>query len=353
MKKKIIFSFILIFSTLSLNVRPNYELVSLKHSKKNVLPSQNIIILKKWFDAWELVNKKIYKINKNQTPVEFVFFDDIYVYSTSKITVPNGSSFNGPNFFNRKLNWKKEIHNGKIVLPNKQEIPIGIICFAGTLNEIGSESFFVMPLYNFWQNAGVDSKEISLEKLTTGVFLHEFSHTQQMRNFGKRISEIEAKYKFDFNFSDNIIQDYFKNDENYVSDFENEIMLFYESALSTDVTISKKLVMQGFKKYNIRHDLFFKEKYTHFKEIDDLFLSMEGFGQYTMYVWLIDKNGGNIDKKLAIKAVRRDGKNWSQEEGFSLFLILEKLSESKKWVESMVGLEILPITKIIGNILKN
>ena len=237
----------------------------------------------------------------------------------------------------------------KIVLPNKQEIPIEIICFAGTLNEIGSKSFFVMPLYDFWQNAGVESKEISLEKLTTGVFLHEFSHTQQMRNFGKRISEIEAKYKFDFNFSDNIIQDYFKNETNYVSDFENEVKLFYESAFSIDFTNSKKLAKQGFEKYNMRQDLFFKDKYKHFKEIDDLFLTMEGFGQYTMYVWLIDENGGNIDKNLAIKAVRRDGKNWSQEQGFSLFLIFEKLSKSKRWVNDMVSKKVFSIKNLITN----
>lgn len=45
---------------------------------------------------------------------------------------------------------------------------------------------------------------------------------------------------------------------------------------------------------------------------------MEGFGQYTMYVWLIDARDGNIDKKLALKAVRRDGRNWSQEQGFGM-----------------------------------
>jgi hypothetical protein len=37
----------------------------------------------KWFTAWKLVSANIYQID-NVRPVEFVFFDDKYVDSTSK-----------------------------------------------------------------------------------------------------------------------------------------------------------------------------------------------------------------------------------------------------------------------------
>lgn len=126
--------------------------------------------------------------------------------------------------------------------------------------------------------------------------------------------------------------------------------MFYDVELENTKSIEK--IKTSLEKYDFRQQFYFKDKYSHFKEIDDLFLTMEGFGQYTMYVWLIHENGGNIDKNVAIKAVRREGKNWSQEHGFGLFLIIHKLTNSKEWVKCMIGNEIISIKNLISKELK-
>ena len=61
---------------------------------------------KTWFSAWKLVSKDIYEIDKVR-PVDFVFFDDKYVYSTSTTTIKNGKSVRGCNLLNLSLFWKK------------------------------------------------------------------------------------------------------------------------------------------------------------------------------------------------------------------------------------------------------
>ena len=305
----------------------------LKQELKNEAALKGV---EQWFAAWELVCKEIYKI-ESVMPVEFVFFEDTYIYSTSVVSIAEGELIEGPELFKKKLAWKRALHNGKITLPDKQVVPVGLMSFASVLETGNKNSFFVMPLPEFWKAAGVQSKELGLDNLVTGVFLHEFSHTQQMQNFGKKMTAYEQQYKFETAFSDDIIQDYFEKDSAYNAGFINEPALFYAAAANKNKTKLKTLTKQAIENFRLRQNRYFTAGKTHFKEIDDFFLTMEGLGQFTMYVWLIHPKGGNIPADIALKGVRRGGRSWSQEEGLALFLILEKLSKPERWCKLMFG----------------
>ena len=302
--------------------------------------------VKNWFSAWELVSKKIYKINELK-PVEFVFFDEKYIYSTSKVSINNGELIDGPGILGKKLVWKRSVHDGELKLPDGKVIPVGLVSFASPLKMDNQNSFFVMPLLEFWRSAGVESKELGLEKLITGVFLHEFSHTQQMQNFGAKISEYEQKYKFEVEFSDDVIQDYFEKDSLYNSVFRQEVKLFYDVAEVGDRSKSIDLTKQALENFKSRQNKYFIGNKEHFREIDEFFLTMEGLGQFTMYAWLIHPKGGNMSPEIALKGVRRGGKSWSQEEGLALFLVLDKLSKSKHWSKLMFGNKTESVIKLI------
>jgi hypothetical protein len=335
-------------------VLPNFA-QSLKYGKtvenKSVKVFSALEAAERWFSAWELVSKKFYKI-KTIKPVEFVFFDDKYIYSTSNESVPNGEIIGGPQLFDKKLIWKRGVHNGKIMLPNRQIVPVGLMSFAAPLETENQSSFFVMPLPEFWRNAKVESAELGLEKLLTGVFLHEFAHTQQMQSFGRKLSEYEQRYKFEVEFSDDVIQHYFEKDAVYNSAFREEVALFYAAAANSDKTKTIELIEQSIEKLESRQQKYFRGDKEHFKEIDDFFLTMEGIGQFTMYLWLTDTKGGNIPPDIALKGVRRGGKSWSQEAGLPLFLILGKLSKTENWSKQMFGKEPESVIKIIRNELK-
>ncbi|MGV0751396.1 hypothetical protein [Empedobacter brevis] len=289
---------------------------------------------KKWFSAWEFVSKEIYKVQE-VTPVEFVFFDDAFVYATSSVTIAKGDDVKGPDLMNLRLRWKKKLHNGSLTLPDKSVIPVNLMSFAAEISDGNNASYFVMPLPDFWKQAGVESKELGIDNLITGVFLHEFSHSQQMQNFGKKISEYEQHNNFDIDFNDDIVQNLFAKNTAYSEIYKKELDIFY-NAVKND-TLDTVSVKEGMKIMQQRHNDFFQDKYKNLTEIDHFFLTMEGLGQYTMYLWLTHPKGGNIDKEMAVKGVRRGGKWWSQDEGFALFLILDQLENTKSWAKDMFG----------------
>lgn len=299
---------------------------------------------KKWFSAWELISKDRYHIRKAR-PVEFVFFDEKYVYSTSNTTITNGIPIKGCNLLNLKLNWKKALHNGTLTMPDKATIPIGLMSFAAEIPQEANKSFFAMPLPSFWMKSGVDSKELGLENLITGVFIHEFSHSQQMQNFGKQITLYEKDKIFGDDFNDDIVQNIFQNNTSYVKIYNQEVSLLY-SAIKNN-SLDKPFLNKAFELMKRRQKEYFKGEYKELTAIDNFFLTMEGLGQYSMYLWLIHPKGGNIKKEIAIQGVRRGGNWWSQDEGLALFLVLDNVSKSKKWAKRMFGNETISATTLI------
>jgi hypothetical protein len=306
--------------------------------------------VEKWFAAWELVSKKIYGI-KTLQPVEFVFFDSTHVYSTSKVSIPNGELVEGPKMFGDTLPWKKAMHHGELTLPDNQVIPIGLMSFASPLDS--TRAFFVMPLPDYWEATGVSSKELGLENLMIGVFLHEFSHTQQMRNFGKQLTFYEQNNSFEVDFSDDIIQEYFEKDSIYQARFRVETRLLYLASKAKDKASVKKFATLGLNFHESRQKIYFTGAYKNLQEIDDFFLTMEGIGQYSMYVWFIHPKGGKLSKEKALAGIWRGGKWWSQDEGLVLFLILARLSKPKKWSELMFGTEMVSVVALIRGKLKH
>lgn len=299
---------------------------------------------KNWFSAWELISMDIYKMNKVK-PVEFIFFDNTYVYSTSNVTIPDGISISGPILLNLNLKWKKAVHNGSIIMPDKTKMDVGIMAFAVTIPNENGKSIFVMPLPSLWKEAGVNSSELGLDNLLTGIFIHEFSHTQLMQNFGEQLSLLENSTDFNIPFDDNLIQSIFQKDINYVKAYNQELDILYYIIKQEE--FNKGLFNRSLALMKQRHNAFFKENYKELVTLEDLFLTMEGLGQYSMYLWLIHPKGGNFNKKVAIDGVRKTKKWWSQEQGFAMFLVLEKISKSKKWAKELFGHKTSTITSII------
>lgn len=298
----------------------------------------------KWFSAWKLVSKDIYGLQQVR-PVDFVFFDEKYVYSTSTVSIQNGVPVNGNDLMNLKFEWRKTAHNNSITLPDKSVIPVNLLSFAA---EIPGEnkSFFVMPLPDFWKQAGLTSKELGTENLITGIFIHEFSHSQQMQNFGRKMTAYEHQLKLDVEFSDDLIQTLFSKDSSYLAYYKKEVDFFYQSVEGKK--LDKQLLSKGLSGFKERQSRYFNDKSKELGEIDNLFLTIEGLGQYSMFLWLTHPRGGNIKREMAIKGVRRGGKWWSQDEGFALFLILEKLSPPGKWGKGMFGSETESVVDLIS-----
>jgi hypothetical protein len=306
------------------NVAPGRE------SAKAAQQAGTIEWLGRWIGAWEAMAGSVLKLPPAAAPI-MLFYDNEYVYTTSDISAPGGEPFEGPAFFGKKLPWRKTAHHDTLTIPDGQKVPVQLMTFAAPAKEKSVEAFFVMAAPAFWNEAGINSEEVGLEKMLTGVFLHEFAHTRQMNGIGRIITDYERSHRFDFPVGDDMIQAYFSGDSSYVKRFKAEVDLFYQAALSPDEGDVKRLANQGMKMLKERQNQYLVSKNKVLGEMDNVFLTMEGMGQYMMAKYLQSPWGGTIPKAAAIKATRR-GKNWwSQEEGLALVLLYERLTPNPDW----------------------
>lgn len=331
-------------------------MLSCTNSKAQSLASGNTIDTalqpaQQWFNAWELVSRKVYGIDTLK-PVAFIFFDDTWLYTTWDSNGRDNVPVNGPRFFGQAYNWKKYKHQGMITLPGNQQIPIGLMSFAIPVEHSTIQSVFIMPLPAFWKQSGVDSKELGVTNLITGVFLHEFSHSQQMDNFGAKLTEYETTYTYTVEFTDDLIQHYFEKDSVYSGLYQQELNTLFQAATAVDKDEVTRLTKQALDILTKRQTAYFTGDNAHLQEIDAFFLTMEGIGQYSMYAWMVHPEGGNIPAELALKGVRRNGRWWSQDEGLATILVLSEYIDPKIWSRYMFGKTTISAVDLIRQSMK-
>jgi hypothetical protein len=275
-----------------------------------------------WFKAWELVSKDIFKLKK-QSPARFVFFDSTYVYTTSPLTGQGGQEITGPQLFEEKQIWYKKEHKGVLILPDSSNRNVQMMIYASPTKEDSVKAYFIMPLLSFWIKEKIDGHGIGLEKLTAGVFTHEFSHTTQLGSFDKFGTYFEAYQKKHGaeNFGDDMMQDIFEKDQNITTEYNKELESFTEAGKSnnTERIQKTKNALENF--YN-KHQLIFSKDKKDLKTLDDIWLTMEGVGQFAMYEYFINPKGAKLSEEQALKAIKT--RSWSQEEGFAMFYLLSK-----------------------------
>ena len=286
--------------------------------------------LQDWFKAWELVNRELLLLPSGRPP-EMFFYDDTWTYTTFADAVPGATSKPGPGLYGQPLQWWKAPHRDTLALPDGQRVPIGLMSFAAPTPD--GKSFFVMAAPSFWKAAGIESSAFTLDKMLTGVFLHEFTHTRQQKGFGHLVDSIERVHTFkEVPLTDDIVQGYFKADSDYVRNFREEVDAFYSAAAATEKEQAKDAVRKGLTLLKARQAKYFTGEKQILKMLDGIFLSMEGLGQYIAVYWLIHPQGGNVNREAAISGFRRKRNQWSQEEGLAMFLALTRLAE-QDWVK--------------------
>lgn len=217
--------------------------------------------------------------------------------------------------------WRAQAHSGRICLPDGEEVSIQVTSFAGK-NGKTAERFFVMALPSIWDSAGIP---ISGDHLgLTGVLLHEFSHTRHILALKPVFEDTEPRHPMPEDFNDDSLQKHFQSDPAYDATFGKEVDLLYRAAAEPTASKSKALAREALAMMEARQSRWFVGEATYWKSYDDLFLTMEGFGQWVAYSWLADPQGGGLTPAAAQEKMRGSRKWWSQEEGLALFLVIDR-----------------------------
>lgn len=279
-----------------------------------------------WFNAFALIWQGTYE-KKQINNIDFVLFDETYVYTNSIITGEHGEQVDGPQLLNQEIKWYRKVHNDTLTLPNHKKEIVQITAHAN--QNQNNQPFFVMPLTSYWGKNKVDTHGISLESFVTLVFLHEFSHTQQLNsvdNFSSEFERYSIQHPND-NVYDDMLQDYYSSDEQYKKYFSKEMDCFKKAAFATSKSVRDKKTIEALKMMNNRQLSCLKNDNRDISKLDDFFLTFEGVGQFTAFLWLIDKNGGNMTETAARKVLATIW--WSQEEGLDIMILLSRFISTK------------------------
>lgn len=225
---------------------------------------------------------------------------------------------------NGRIAWTAAPHDGKTVaLPGGGSAAVGPISHAAP--GIGAQGgYFAMSLPSVWRSAGVTGG-LGLERLMDGVLLHELAHTRQFYFVNPRLAELGRHYGFGDDINDNSIQQRFADDPAYVAAWLAETDLLFAAAAAPGDEEARRFAGQAFVAMRARHARWFTGPEAQWAPLDDIFLTMEGLGQWLAYAWYRSPQGGGIDPATAQREVRRKRSQWSQDQGLGLFLVIDRL----------------------------
>ncbi|MEP6730093.1 MAG: hypothetical protein ABJE10_05625 [bacterium] len=226
-----------------------------------------------------------------------------------------------------KLVWRGAIHGGRIILPDGKVIPPNVTSFAAPADS-GNGGFFVMSLPSVWRAQGVKSG-LGVEGLMDVVLLHELMHTRQFYYANPKLAELTRRYNLSADMSDDDLQHAFEKNAAYVADYAKERDLLFASAAATDARESKRLACEALSTLRARRTRWFTGNSAQWAPLDEIFLTMEGLGQWTAYAWLVGDRGPHLKAAVAQREIRRGGKHWTQDEGLALFLVIDR--HVKNW----------------------
>jgi hypothetical protein len=208
--------------------------------------------------------------------------------------------------------------DGRVTLPSAGEVPVGPIAFAF------SADGFAMSLPSVWRAAGITSSQ-GLERLMTGVLLHEIMHTRQAAIVSDVAEPAARAGGIGNELSDDLLQERFEKVPGYAAAYRAERDASFAAAAAPDDAGARGLAAHALHLMHTRRARWLAGRNGHYAVFDDVFLTMEGTGQWLIYRYFRAPDGGAASPATALENTRRGGKYWSQDEGLALVLVLDRL----------------------------
>ena len=272
--------------------------------------------------TWRAVAREALRIDPDPLPA-IVLFDERCAWSA-------GDEANG------------RAHGGNVLLPTGESIPAQLSTFAGTYGE-GEQPFLVMAMPAIWRASPRHQNEADLPLLMRAVFAHEMAHTVQSSGIGAWLGDVEKRLKLPQGLDDDIIQTTFGKNPEFRAAWAAERSLLYQAANETNDSLRRALLSTALTMIETRRARFFTGDNAVFAELEDLFLNMEGVGQWTAYQVALR---GGLPPLDAQTATRRGRTRWSQEEGFAAFLLIDALVPN--WRDRVLNGKPAPIVTLLS-----
>ncbi len=285
-------------------------------------PPAEITWLQRALDGWEQVSRQSLRIDPAPLPW-IVLFDASCVWHLSPDASPGADALpvtTTLSFAGSPIPVRALSHKGTFLLPSGA--PVSVEMKASTsLYRNSRGAFFVMAMPSVWQ-----TKEVSAPtraEYLQGVFSHEMTHTRLLVGINRRVRELARKNELVYPITDDVIQAEFQRTNGFEAAFNRERDQFYRAALEPDPARQRDLTIKALELVRLRHARFFTGPTAAYAELESLFLTLEGLGQWAAYR-LTRARAGGYDVEV-LRLVRDNRKYWSQDEGLALFLLVDAM----------------------------
>jgi hypothetical protein len=266
-------------------------------------------------NAWRLTSQEITRAQVASN-VTAVFFDGSWVLTSPNALTSTASS---------PVIWRAEQHGDTVTLPNGSVLPVGVVSFARFGSKDNEASFFVMSTPSIWRAGGVDNVGIGLEMMMTAVLQHEASHVLQAATYGARVTALAEANQLPESFNDDSMQEDFGDNADFSASVARETELFFAAAAADDDQTAWRLAREARAMMKARAARWFVEDKAYYSDAEDLWLTLEGSGQWAGYQWLVHPEGAGQPASTALEHFGRRGRWWSQNEGLAIALTLDRL----------------------------
>lgn len=229
--------------------------------------------------------------------------------------------------------WTATPHTGTVALPNNDSMPAGVTSFASAEDGV---AMLVMSTPSVWRAGGVDNAGIGLETMMVAVLLHEGSHVSQMSTYGARIGALATANNLPEDFNDDSIQHRFESNAEFSASVARETELLYQSVAAPDDATARRLAREARDLMRARMARYYTGADAYLASAEDVFLTMEGSGQYAGYEWVLNPRGAAQPVEVALPNFARRSRWWTQNEGLGLFLVLDRLAP-RDWKRVVYG----------------
>jgi hypothetical protein len=211
------------------------------------------------------------------------------------------------------------------------EVPVQPTSFTSSSDKA---TYFVMALPSVWSGK-VDPGRMALDPFVTAVMMHEASHVAQQDTYGARMGRLSQRWHLPDSFGDDSIQDRFQGNRAFAESVERETQLLFDAAAAPDRARALGLAREARRLIRARQQKWYPAKEGYLAPAEDIWLTMEGAGQWAGYRWLTSEQSG-VEPDVAYTGFARRGRSWTQLEGLALFLTVERLAGTG-WTADVFG----------------
>jgi hypothetical protein len=282
-------------------------------------------------DGWRWVLAEA--LRREPSLPRIVLFDSSCVWELN--AGGEDSAAPGLEFVGAPVPVRARAHDGTVRLPNGKELPAAPIAsgFVRQVEDGAAQPFFALASVDLWRQHTPAGERPELELFFLGIVVHEMVHTLQLVELQRQLEALAERHELPTELDDDVIQNRFGEVEGFREAFENERDLLYRAALAAADDDSRALAARAIELVRARRERFYRGDDAVFAELEDLFLNLEGLAIWSHFRLALASptvrflpDFESQDAAALIEHARQRQGYWSQEEGFALLLLLDRLA---------------------------